>query len=160
MAKEDSSLPQSFEFVIWFCRSRFESVTVHVMMFWVCRSHFEYGTGNWRSIAIESLHVKMKMECVISVHGILFSLTRRRTEGFAGHFGFVSFTVKCPAKIKCFAGYLPDIVSDLLLMAGFTLCGDVVAWWLRRRTSMLEVVGPIPAQLRPYSNTLRQGMNP
>ncbi len=37
---------------------------------------------------------------------------------------------------------------------------DVVAWWLRRRTSMLEVGNSIPAQVRPHSNTLRQGMNP
>ncbi len=31
---------------------------------------------------------------------------------------------------------------------------------LRHHTSMLEVVGSIPAQIRPHSNTLRQGMNP
>ncbi len=39
-------------------------------------------------------------------------------------------------------------------------CGDLVAWRFRRRTSMPEVVGSIPAQVRPRSNTLRQGMNP
>ena len=38
--------------------------------------------------------------------------------------------------------------------------GDVVAWWLRRLTSMPEVGGSIPAQIRLHSNTLRQGMNP
>ena len=37
---------------------------------------------------------------------------------------------------------------------------DVVAWWLRRRTFMPELVGSIPAQVRPHSNTLRQCMNP
>ncbi len=33
-----------------------------------------------------------------------------------------------------------------------------MAWWLRHRTSMPEVVGLIPAQVRPHSNTLRKGI--
>ena len=35
-----------------------------------------------------------------------------------------------------------------------------MAWLLRRRTSMPEVVGSISAQVRPHSNTFRQGMYP
>ncbi len=35
-----------------------------------------------------------------------------------------------------------------------------MAWWLRRRTSMPEVMGSIPAQVRLQSNTLRQSMSP
>ena len=38
--------------------------------------------------------------------------------------------------------------------------GDIVAWWLRRRTSKLRGMGSNPALVRPHSNTLRQGMNP
>ncbi len=49
MAVEDSSPPQPFEFA---------AVILSLSQpFWVCRSHFEYGTANWQSIAIESLHV-------------------------------------------------------------------------------------------------------
>ena len=40
------------------------------------------------------------------------------------------------------------------------LGGRCVAWWLRHQASMPEVMGSIPAHVRPHSNTLRQGMNP
>ncbi len=52
----------------------------------------------------------------------------------------------------------------LIIMAQFCIMlyynGDILAWWLRHRTSMPKVVGSIPAQVRAHGNTLRQGMNP
>ena len=61
-------------------------------------------------------------------------------------------------KWKCFS------IGMVLTDRGWYICiicirGDVMAWWLRRRTSMPGVVGLTPAQVRPHSKTLRQGMN-
>ncbi len=59
--------------------------------------------------------------------------------------------------IGCLFGPKDNLLSCLMLLPklGGTSGGE-----LRRRTSMPEVVGSIPAQVRSHSNTLRQGMNP